>query len=60
MIVTDRATGRQPHEHLGRGVGAITRVKHQVFLINRPALAGGDIAPIKSRGDPLLQGWFRQ
>ena len=56
VVVADRAPGGQAEPDLRGRLGPIPRVQDDVFLVDRPAFAGRDVAAVEPRGHLLLQG----
>ena len=59
MVVADRAAGGQSHPHAHGGVGTVDGVAEEEFVVDRAALAGGDVATVEAAGDALLTGGVR-
>ncbi len=60
MIVTHRTTDGQAEPRLPRRLGAIARVKHEIFFINRTAFIAGDITTIETAANFLVARRVRQ
>ena len=54
VVVADRTTGGQAHPHGRRGLRAVHGVAVNPLLVDAAALAGGDVAPVETRGDELV------
>ena len=60
VVVADRAAGGQAEPDLRRRLGAVAGVEDEVFLVDRAALVGRDVAAVEAGGDLLIERAVRQ
>ena len=60
MVVAGGAAGGEAEPDGGGRLNAVDRVSHIVFIVDRTALAGGDVAAVEPGRDPLIEGRLGQ